>query len=107
MTPCLLFALLQQREKVTLRLPIIVGCVSCVLGRRLNHRIERGQLDWPLGHEKKLNRVSDEFLFLRQPKVSFGSARFSSFLDASNVDQKRDEVFGEVYATRPSFIVHE
>jgi hypothetical protein len=39
--------------------------------------------------------------------MSFGSARFSAFLDAGNVDQKRDQIFSEIYATPTRFIVQE
>src|SRR6516162_8467308 len=78
-----------------------------ILRRRYDHLIKRAQLDRFFGHEQKLDRVSDEFLFLRQPKMGFRAACFSAFLNTCYINKKRDKVFGKIHAALMSFVVHE
>src|SRR6516164_3459647 len=78
-----------------------------ILRRRYDHLIKRAQLDRFFGHEQKLDRVSDEFLFLRQPKMGFRAACFSAFLNTRYIDKKRDQVFSKIHAALMSFVVDE
>src|SRR5260221_2932033 len=71
------------------------------------HLVQMPHSDWLFGQKEKADGVSQQFLFLWQPKFLFVRARLCPFLDGGDIDQKRNEILNKIEAGGLGLIIEE
>jgi hypothetical protein len=81
MIPALTFSRFEKVKKKAVPLPLRGAGLVGVLWRCNDHLVKRPKLNRLAGHQKKRDGVTQQFLFLRKPKMSFGAGCFRTSLD--------------------------